>query len=48
VMGSLVELTKASRVARMGVLQGEATSAKVSPARYACSSDCVSHEGPTS
>ena len=35
-MGSLVELTKASKVARMGVLHGEATSAKVSPAEYAC------------
>ena len=38
-MGSLVELTKASRVARMGVLHGEATRAKVSPAKYACGAE---------
>lgn len=34
--GSFVELTYARRVASTGVLQGEATKAKVRPARYAC------------
>lgn len=35
-MGSPVEETKAMRVAKTGVLQGEAARAKTAPAAYAC------------
>lgn len=39
--GSCVDDTNASSVARIGVLQGDATNAKVRPAMYACEDRCI-------